>query len=116
MKGLLIFIFAILTGCSSTQQLADQTYTKKNLSKQLEVGDRISVLRKDGEQFTDFRINSIEQDYLLGKTDQVDPLILPYSTIENLEVYRHSVEKTGVLIISLIVGAAALVFFTLQGL
>ena len=106
MRTTLIFILIAFTCCTSLHQLTDHTLTRENLSTQLNVGDRIWVLKKDGEDYRNLIIDSIEETYLLGHTKEAEILIIPYSSIEKLKVYQLSTAKTialGIPVVLLIV-------------
>ena len=93
-KYFLIVACILATSCTSIRPLADQTLTKESLVTQLKVDDRVRVLKKDGEEHRNFIIDSIEDTYLLGHTKEADTLIIPYSSIETVEIYQFNKGKT----------------------
>ncbi len=98
MRATILFMFVLLTNCTSIHPLANQTLTRENLIAQLNTEeDRIWVLKKDGEDYRNLIIDSIEETYLLCHNKEADILIIPYSLIEKLEIYQFSTAKTIVL-------------------
>ena len=91
---MVLFIFVVFASCTSIRPLSDPTLTRENLSTQLNMVDRFWVLKKDGEDYRNLIIDSIEETYLLGHNNEADILIIPYSSIERIEQYYFSTAKT----------------------
>ena len=106
MRIMALLIFVVFTNCTSTRPLTDQTLTRESLSEQLNVKDRIWVLKKDGEEYRFLKIDSIEEDYLLCHNNKYDILIIPFSSIEEINTYHPSPAKT----IGLVVGIPVVLF------
>jgi hypothetical protein len=98
MRSEILLALLALIGCTSTKLLSDQTFTKENLSAQLNVEDRIWVQQKEGNEYRNMIIDSIEETYLLGHDNESDILIIPYSSIRSIEKHYYSKGKTFVLL------------------
>jgi hypothetical protein len=98
-----LFLF-VFVGCTSLKPLPDPTFTQERLSTQLNVEDRVWVLKKDGEDYRNLIIDSIEETYLLGHNNEADNLIIPYLSIEELKMYQFSTVKTVALIVGIPAG------------
>jgi len=90
-KGLVTLI--VLCGCSIAKPIADNTLTQENLSIHLKYGYILRVDKNDGES-KKLKLVSLEDTYLLGQNNQEGTLIIPYSWIEEIRVYKQSAGLT----------------------
>jgi len=114
MRIIVLFIFVVFASCTSTLPLSDPTLTRENLSAHLNVEDRIKINKKDGESLV-LIIDSIEETYLLGHNNQADILIIPYSSIEKIEAYHFSHNKTIGLAIPVVLLLTLFIIVGIQG-
>ena len=107
MRATVLLILVAFANCTSTKPLADQTFTKERLTEQLDMEDRIAVLKKDGEQYRLLKVDAIEEDYLLCHNSKYENLIIYYSTIQNIKIEYHDTGKTIGAILGVALGTLA---------
>jgi hypothetical protein len=100
-----------LVSCTTTKPLANPTLNKETLSEQLNVEDRIQILKTDGEDYSKLIIDSIEDDYFLCHDNTADVIIIPYAEIDKVEKHYSSPGKT----LLFTVGAVGIIYGILYG-
>lgn len=93
MRIIVQLVFVILCGCTIAKPIADNTLTQENLSIHLKYDDILRVDKNDGES-KKLKLVSLEETYLLGQNNQEGMLIIPYSWIEEIRVYKESAGLT----------------------
>ena len=101
MRATVLLVLVLFANCTSIRPLTDPTLSQENLSEQLNVDDRIWVLKKDGKDYRNLLIDSIEETYLLGHNNEADILIIPYSSMERIEKYHVSTVKNWILFVGI---------------
>ena len=77
----------------------------------MDVGDRIRILKKDGQDYSRLTIDSIEDDYFLCHDNVTDVIIIRYEGIDVVEKHYFSSGKSFLFT----VGALGAIFGILYG-
>ncbi len=79
-------LIVFTTGCTTMRPLS--AIDAQSLARQIDVGDKIKIMRNDGTDIT-FKVSAVSDEGISG-----DEVFIAYSDIRQVEVSLHSPVKT----------------------